>query len=248
MKTISSVALAICTLVLCGCATTKQQAETGFHAPTGHYRVIVMQPDVSVGQLTAGGVVEPREDWTNQARGNVIKALEEEQAGRGAEIKIATTTADTGWDPGATQDLIALHRAVGTAIEMHKYGNYPLPTKKDHFDWTLGEQAVAFGAATHYDYALFLSAQDSFSSGGRVALQAAGILGCLVGVCVIAGGGQQIAFASLVDLKTGTVIWFDVLVSGIGDIRKPEGAKDMVDKLLEGMNSQVGKRPAKTAT
>jgi hypothetical protein len=196
--------------------------------------------------LTAGGIVEPREDWTNQARDNVIKAVEAQETKHGAVVKVAATAKDAGWDPAATEDLVLLHRAVGTAITMHKYGMQPLPTKKDRFDWTLGEQAVAFGAATHYDYALFLHAEDSFSSGGRRALQAAGFLGCLVGVCVAVPGGQQIAFASLVDLKTGAVIWFNTLVSGLGDIRTPEGANEMVVKLLESINIEPQKQPKRT--
>jgi hypothetical protein len=205
-----------------------------------------MNPDVTAGLLTAGGIVEPREDWTNQARDNVIKAVEAQETKHGAVVKVAATAKDAGWDPAATEDLVLLHRAVGTAIAMHKYGMQPLPTKKDRFDWTLGEQAVAFGAATHYDYALFLHAQDSFSSGGRRALQAAGFLGCLVGVCVAVPGGQEIAFASLVDLKTGEVIWFNSLVSGLGDIRTPEGANEMVVKLLESINIEPQKQPKRT--
>jgi len=246
MRAIRIAALAVSALLLYGCETTRQQADIGFQPPKGNYRVIVMQPDVTAGLLTAGGIVEPREDWTNAARDNVVKAVEARETQHGAVVKIAATNQDTGWDPGASEDLILLHRAVGTAIVMHKYGLQPLPTKQNHFDWTLGEQAVAFGAATHYDYALFLSAQDSFSSGGRVALQAAGFLGCLVGVCVGVPGGQQVAFASLVDLKTGSVVWFNVLTSGIGDIRTPEGANQMVGKLLEKLTSESS--PAKQAS
>lgn len=248
MRTIGSTALVASALVLSACTTvTRQQTETGFHAPTGNYHVIVMQPDVSVGQVTAGGVIEPREDWTNQARGNVIKALDAEQTAHGATVKVAATAVDAGWDPAATQDLIELHRAVGTAIRLHKYGNLTLPTKKGRFDWTLGEPAVAFGAATHYDYALFVYAADSFSSGGRVAVQALGALGCLVGVCVVAGGGQQVAFASLVDLKTGRVVWFNSLMSGTGDIRTPDGASQMVGKLLESMHAGPAQQPPNRA-
>jgi hypothetical protein len=243
MRTISAAAAVIAACALCACETTRQQTGTGFHPPKGTYHVIVMQPDVTAGLLTAGGVVEPREDWTNQARDNVVKAVEAQETRHGAVVKIAATTQDAGWDPAATEDLVLLHRAVGTAIALHKYGMQPLPTKKDRFDWTLGEQAVAFGAATHFDYALFVHAEDSFASGGRRALQAAGFLGCLVGVCVGVAGGQQIAFASLVDLKTGEVVWFNVLVSEMGDIRTPEGANEMVTKLLESINSEL---PQKT--
>jgi hypothetical protein len=246
MRTMSAVAAAIAALLLCACETTRQQTEAGFHPPKGTYHLIVMQPDVTAGLLTAGGMVEPREDWTNQARDNVVKAVEAQETRHGAVVKIAATTEDAGWDPAATENLVLLHRAVGTAIAMHKYGMQPLPTKKDRFDWTLGEQAVAFGAATHYDYALFLHAQDSFSSGGRRALQAAGFLGCLVGVCVAVSGGQQIAFASLVDLKTGDVVWFNMLATGVGDIRTPEGANQMVTRLLESINSELPQQPKRT--
>jgi hypothetical protein len=243
---IRAAAAATVVLSLCACETTRQQTTADFHPPKGTYKVIVMKPDVTAGLLTAGGIVEPREDWTNQARDNVIKAVEAQETRHGAVVKVAATAKDAGWDPAATEDLVLLHRAVGTAIAMHKYGMQPLPTKKDRFDWTLGEQAVAFGAATHYDYALFLHAEDSFSSGGRRALQAAGFLGCLVGVCVAVSGGQEIAFASLVDLKTGEVIWFNSLVSGLGDIRTPEGANEMVVKLLESINIEPQKQPKRT--
>lgn len=206
-----------------------------------------MQPDISVGVLTAGGAVEPNEEWTNKARENVIKALVAQQAGRGGETKVAATREEAGADPALITDLTWLHNAVGRSIQLHKYAMYPLPTKKDRFDWTLGEKAVAFGAATHYDYALFLHAQDSFSSGGRVALQVAGFLTCMVGVCVAPAGGQQIAFASLVDLKTGKVVWFNVLTSTVGDIRSPEGAEKMVGMLLDKMKPGKPIQAARTS-
>ena len=232
------VALAATLLLTCACTTTRQVSDIGFRPPEGNYRLIVMQPDISVGLLTTGGAVEPREDWTNQARENVVKALTAQQAARGGNTTVAATRAEIGGDPAVVADLISLHNAVGTSIQLHKYMPAgKLPTKNDKFDWTLGEQAVAYGAATHYDYALFLHAHDSFSSGGRVALQVAGFLTCAVGICVAPGGGQQIAFASLVDLKTGQVVWFNVLASSVGDIRTPEGAAKMVNGLLGNMKT-----------
>jgi len=237
MKTINAVVLTAAVLTLSACATTRQVADSGFKPPQGNYHLIVMQPDISVGLLTAGGSVEPREDWTNQARDNVLKALLAQQTKRGGDIKIATTREEAGGDPAMVSDLIWLHAAVGQAIRQHKYGVQPLPTKKDKFDWTLGNQAVEYGTTTHYDYALFLHAQDSFSSGGRVALQIAGALTCGLGVCVMPPGGMQVAFASLVDLKTGQIVWFNTLADGMGDIRTPQGAQKMVGALLEKMRA-----------
>jgi hypothetical protein len=142
---------------------------------------------------------------------------------------------DLGVDPASLADLESLHRAVGTSIRIHKHGGLALPTKQGVFDWTLGDDAVRFGRATGYDYALFLHAEDSFASSGRVALQAVGFLGCMVGACMMPTGGQQGAFASLVDLKTGKLVWFNTLSSSVGDIRTQEGADTMIERLLDRM-------------
>jgi hypothetical protein len=226
-------------LGLSGCATTQQVSDKQHQAPVSDYRLIVMEPDIQVAMLTAGGLLEQREDWTNQARSNVLKALQEQQRSRGGQITVASSASEAGGDPQMLIDLTRLHAAVGQAIKLHKYSGVVLPTKKASFDWTLGELAVNYGASSSYDYALFVHGQDSFSSGGRVALQAASMLGCVVGICVMPGGGTQVAFASLVDLKTGQVVWFNFLASSVGDIRTEKGAKSMVDQLLASM--QLGK-------
>lgn len=242
MKTTRAFLPAVAAVLLVGCTATKQMADSSFRPPRGDYRMIVLQPDISVGLLTAGGVVEPREDWTEQARVNVLKAFGALQAVRGGGTKVAATREDAGWDTARVADLVRLHEAVGASIALHKYAGLGLPTKKDRFDWTLGEEAVEFGRATRFDYALFLRARDSFSSGGRVAIQVAGFLTCAVGVCILPAGGQQSAFASLVDLRTGQVVWFNTLASSVGDIRTPEGAEKLVAALLGDM--KAGKMPA----
>jgi hypothetical protein len=68
-----------------------------------------------------------------------------------------------------------------------------------------------------------------------MALQAVSALGCVVGVCVMPFGGAQQAFVSLVDLKSGNIVWFNRLKSMVGDIRTREGSDAMVEKLLETM-------------
>ena len=199
--------------------------------------MVVMEPDIAVSLLTMGGMTEPREDWTDQATQSVLQALAKHQESRGGNTTIAMTLEEAGGDTEALRDLVSLHNAVGQAIFMHKYAGLKLPTKNDRFDWTLGDKAIEFGQQTDFDYALFLHAENSFSSGARKSLQVAGLLSCAVGLCVGISGGQQIAFASLVDLDTGRVTWFNVLASTIGDIRTPEGADSMVTKLLETMDS-----------
>ena len=232
--------------LLAGCVHTKQIADVEFEPPQGDYSLIVMRPDVQVGALTTGGLVEPRADWTEQARGHLLHALAEQQAGRGGRTRILESREGiTGVSADTVAGLERLHNAVGESIALHKYLGLDLPTKRRRgIEWTLGEDAVRFGRATGMDYALFLHAEDSFASGGRVALQVLGIAGCFVGFCAPQSGGGQSAYASLVDLRTGDVVWFNVLQTnsqlpgvGFGDIRTPEGAAQMVERLLGRMKA-----------
>ena len=230
---------------LSACVQTRQFADVQFAPPQGDYKLLVMRPDVSVGSVTTGGMVEPRADWTETSRANLLAALRAQQASRGGNVLVLDRRDSL---PGVSADIIAelerLHNAVGNSIALHKYMGHELPTKRHKgLDWTLGEDAVALGQKSGFDYALFMYAEDSFASTGRVALQVLGIAGCFVGFCAPnVGGGGEFAYASLVDLRTGKVVWFNVLdassqVAGIkmGDIRTPAGAAQMVDRLLARM-------------
>lgn len=236
------IAIGAAALALSACVQTKQYADVQFTPPQGDYKLLVMRPDVTVGSVTTGGMVEPRADWTETARANLLAALKAQQAGRGGNALILEKRNGLpGVDAETIAELERLHYAVGSSIALHKYSGRYLPTKRGKgLDWTLGEDAVALGRKSGMDYALFLYAEDSFASSGRVALQVLGIAGCAVGFCAPnIGGGGQFAYASLVDLRTGEIVWFNVLQTGsqiagikMGDIRTAEGAATMVERLL----------------
>ena len=248
------IALALAASVsLSACVQMKQYADVQFTPPQGNYKLLVLRPDVTVSSLTTGGMAEPRADWTETARGHIVDAVRAQQATHGGTVKILDRRNQL---PGVTEQEVAeverLFYAVGQSIVLHKYlGDY-LPTKRGKgLDWTLGEDAVRLGQKTGYDYALFMHAEDEVASTGRVALGVLGIAGCFVGFCAPnVGGATQLDYAGLVDLKTGEVVWFNVVLArseipGIdfGDLRTPAGAAQMVDRLLGRMKpgQDVGK-------
>ena len=244
MRTIALASVAA--LALAGCVSTRQYADVEFVPPQGDYDLIVMRPIVQVGSVTTGGMVEPRADWTDQARGHLLEALRAEQAGRGGRTLILERRDQVqGVSQETVADLERLFVAVGNSIILHRYAGLHLPTKRRQgIDWTLGEDAVAFGRATGMDYALFLHAEDAIASTGRVALQVLGIAGCFIGFCAPSGGSGQAAYASLVDLRTGEVVWFNLLQAGsqvpgvgVSDIRTREGANMMVERLVGRMRA-----------
>ncbi len=185
-----------------------------------------MTPDVQLAVLTAAGLQEPREDWSIAARNNLANAVAAHVAREGhTHSALDPSTAMEG----RTGQLIRLHDAVGSSILMINYYGVNVPTRRENFAWTLGEGTQEIGAAYNADYALFVTARGSWASAGR---QAAVIGMAILGVGMPMGGQQ--AFASLVDLRTGNVIWFNVATAAPGeDMREPEGAVQVARRLME---------------
>ena len=124
--------------------------------------------------------------------------------------------------------LLKLHGVVGASILSHQYpGVLQLPTKAGNFEWTLGQGTKQLQEEFGAHYGLFVFVRDSYASGGRVALMF-GMAALGVGIPL----GQQFGFASLVDLQTGKIVWFNKLFSEIGDLRELELAKYSVRNLL----------------
>jgi len=252
-KWVALLALASC-LSTSACVQTRQFADVQFTPPQGDYRLLVLRPDVTVGSLTTGGLVEPRADWTDQARTNIVAALRAQQAERGGKVQILNRRSELkGANEQEVADVERLFYAVGQSIVLHKYLGAYLPTKRGKgLEYTLGEDAVSLGRKTGYDYALFLHAEDQVASTGRIALGVIGLAGCFVGFrAPNIGGATQLDYAGLVDLKTGEVVWFNVVRAGsevpgvaFGDLRTPEGAQQMVERLLGRMKPGIEARRA----
>src|ERR1041384_906350 len=118
-------------VALSGCVQTRQYADLQFTPPQGDYKLLVLRPDLTVGFLTTGGMVEPRADWTDQARAGIVAALRAQQASRGGKITIIEHRNELpGVSPQELADVERLNAAVDEAIVEHKYlGDY-LPTKR----------------------------------------------------------------------------------------------------------------------
>lgn len=215
-------------LFLAACAGPQGlQQGSVFQQPVGEREILLMPLDVEVSTLTAGGLNEPNAEWTDQASSALTDAVRSFANRNQVVLLDYEEPSQTSGDFSLHNEIRALHRAVGQSILVHKYGNVPLPTKTEVFDWSLGPEVSSLRASTNADYAMFMFARDSFSSGGRVALQ---IAAAVIGFGV--QGGSQVAFVSLVDLETGAISWFNFNFQATGDIRDYEGASKLVDKLM----------------
>jgi hypothetical protein len=217
--------------LLAACTQTDSLSKSeGFQRPPGTARVLLMPSDIELYELLASGLQEPRAQWTEAAKRNVDAAIGDLLRPENAELlPYVPPVADPVAERRHTQ-LLKLHDAVGASILLYQYGGFSqLPSKAGRFDWTLGSGASQLQREFGADYALFVYLRDSYSSEGRKAM----MIGlALLGIGV--SGGTQVGFASLVDLRTGDIVWFNRLISTVGDLRTLAPAHDAVEELLSG--------------
>jgi hypothetical protein len=214
------------------CTTTQTRVAKSLpERPAAGSGILVLKPDIELSVLTASGLQEPNTQWSREALANVQASLTTALEGR--RHRFISLDPDT-ITAGRANQLLRLHDAVARSILAFNYGVGSLPTRKrDDFDWTLGPGAIeiarASAAGTDAKYALITFARGSYSSGGRWAVAIAGAaLGASVPM-----GGQQI-YASLIELSTGKVVWFNVATAGPqDDMRKPGGASDLITTLMK---------------
>ncbi|MDX1431177.1 MAG: hypothetical protein R3286_01890 [Gammaproteobacteria bacterium] len=218
--------------VLSGCATTQSHVSSDAMLPQTDTPpvMLLMKPDVELSELTAGGIQQPHAQWTVAGLGNIEQALADMMRKRNVKM-VPYEPPDN--DPQRLHDqqqIIKLHRAVGVSIIRHKYFEPEvLPTKQSVFDWSLGPDVQMLREDYEADYALFVFVRDSYATAGRTAM--------IVAMAVLGVGipaGTQAGFASLVDLRTGNVVWFNRLVSATGDLRTRGPAEQAVASLMAG--------------
>lgn len=214
----------------------------------GQMEIVVFRPDVRVGSMKVGGMDEPNAEWTAQARTNIQKKLEERAEMLNADVRFIDEL--EGEHAELLSDYRALFEAVAGSVFQHVTAGDTLKTKQaveryeqrgrvrerrvNTLDWTLGPGAAQLKEATGADYAMFVFTHDAYADGGRKAAQAVGMLGCLIGACVIIQAGVHVGYAGLVDLNTGNIVWFNTDLAMGGDPREEDGAEKRVRQLMKG--------------
>lgn len=225
-------ALASLALGAAACTQTKSYVHDQVPArPAGGVEVLLLEPDIELSELSVGGIAFPKADWTERGRSNVNAALVQIMERKNARLIFYEGPADAPPEHPYNQ-VLKLHEAVGNEILNHKYSNnalLTLPTKRERFDWTLGPEVQQLREVYDADYALFIYFRDSFATGGRIAMMV--VVGALTGMVV--PGGSQVGYASLVDLDSGDILWFNVLFSQGGDLRDAADAAEATEDLLD---------------
>jgi len=198
--------------------------------------IVLIPLRTDVYQLTAGGVQEKMDEWTQQARRNVMTAIQEE-LGRKPLIYIKPFEESLLSSEKAANlyETSALYDAVSSSILFHTYGQPPdlFPEKIKNFDYSLGPEIKEL--AGDVDAVLFVSCVDHIATAGRKAVQAGSIiLGALVGIQITPNMGTTSISIALVDANSGFIMWYNAHSSGGDhDLRNPLNTTTLVKQLLK---------------
>lgn len=220
--------LAFATLSVTGCATTQIVRQIDrLESTAENPRILLMTPDIKYYLVTTSGLPEPHADWTEAARKNFSSAFNAYCDAR--DIDLASMDDEINL---SNQEIRyrKLHGAVGQTILNNHFGMQTLPSKNEEFDWSLGPDIQGIGEKYDADYGLFVFYRDYQASGGRVFFS---ILAAAVGASV--STGWEGGFASMVDLKTGDIVWFNMVQAGVGELRYADSAATTVEKLFQDM-------------
>jgi hypothetical protein len=215
-------------------AAAQSSLAEGFSQLPPGARIVLMPVDVELYELSGGGVLEPRADWTSAAARHLRSSL----------LKSRLGVLELSGEPDeAVERIVRLHRAVSSAVVIHHHGSSKLPTKAGRLDWSLGPEAAMLGRSSGADYALFVWLRDSYASTERkaaMAIAAAAGVG-IGGAAQIAyaallgmglNSGAQVGYASLVELSSGRIVWFNGVSRRSGDLRDEAAAQETLEALL----------------
>ncbi len=220
--------------LLSGCASTRTTHNVHFslvedQTPDVPAKIVLITPDISVSEVSAGGVVEEVPEWSAEAKRIVIAALNAYVDERPDVELLSLPELETN-----QQALLKEFRALydltsSSAFFATGLGGEAWQHKYSHFDYTLGPGLAFLRERTGADAVLFITGEDFVSSAGRVG---AAVVGALFGVGVQLGH-SYLSFG-VVDLDNGDLLWLNYTVAYASrSLRDNEDNAYMIEDLLE---------------
>lgn len=220
-------------LLFTGCATAPVTYRAQAHTAERLVRLktVVAPLDAELSEFTAGGIIERRDDWTDQAIAHLTEAFAAETGWRPPE---SLTAEQLGRVRDETEDVQSLLRAITLnhlVTSLPAPGPFAVPVGTlNYHTGPLTEHMAAMGDGA----VLFVFVRNSYATAGRKALLAFSLIGAgLTGIAIVPSMGTDVISAALVETD-GNVLWFNFRVGG-ADPRTPGGARELAQQILAGL-------------
>lgn len=192
-------------------------------------KVVVLPVDVEIIEVTAGGVEEEVPAWSAEASKHVARSVS-------AAIEADTTLQEvtmsrvSGDSAENLEEHLALYRLV-----INTATGVGWEHKIRHFDYSIGPGLAALQRTTGADAAIMVYGRDYVSTAGRKAKAVAGNLPI---VSIFTGPppelGHSFIHISVVDLKTGDLLWMNSdFRKGATTLRDPGDSDKVVETIFD---------------
>lgn len=197
--------------------------------------IALARPDVKIYEVSAGGLHDLRDEWSEKGRENVAKALLAHFSGSSVEIRLLEPDGDTEQE---LKEVQALFEAVSTSIILHTYSAQNdaniFPHKVKNFDYSVGSLETLL-RKSGADALLLLSGVDEVATGGKKALNVLGAVtgvavGALTGVAIMPRMEGTVLRVALAD-RNGAILWYSIYRAG-SDLQDPNSSSDFVNDAL----------------
>lgn len=231
LKHVSFMILIVSTCTLLSCAPKTYKTHPQFDTNCKLIKsYCLVEPDVEICEISAGGVTEIRDDWCKQGLDNVVAALQKTLDMKKVNYKRITIDDEFKQE---IEDVRALYKAVSQSIRLHAIGPgpYVFPDKVKIFDYSVGPINPILDRYD-CDALIIVYGTDAISTGGRKALMALGaIAGAFTGVVIMPAGGITTINFALID-EGGNVLYYTSKAGGGFDLRNPESAMSLVNQVM----------------
>lgn len=196
--------------------------------------VAILSPDMKIFRLTAGGVDQYQDGWSNASISFMREQLERELD---TFDTIRFESLDDRSLSTADKDFLdeqkGIYYAVSHSVVTHTYEPATLfKHKVKNFDYTMGDELNRFKDIKDVDAILFVNGRNYIWTAGRASLALiSGAVGAFTGVTLPVPAGKEWLTASLVEVRTGNILWFNYLPMP-GDMRKEKTVRRLTKKLF----------------
>jgi len=223
-------------LLLAACATgTTAVHKSVSQAPEKPLprKVLLLPVDIAVHEISAGGVVEKVDTWTEAASGHANDYLHELARSSGAFQLVAGPQLAPDQKAQLDQHVALYEVVAGSAFLARRSPFQVWQQRAREFDYTLGPGLAPLADATGIDAAMVVIGSDYISSAGRRAAMVMGVLlSALSGVLVMPQGGISFISVGVVDMRTGDLLWFGTDQGQATDLRNEADVRRMLEGLF----------------
>jgi hypothetical protein len=202
-------------LLVTGCALDAYRMHPEFGTKAGSIQEpLLITPDVGMYEMSSGGVIMLRDDWSRTGRKNLQDAILGYFKDKQCNAKLIEMDSQTAKE---MEEVRALYRLVHKTMNQHTFGHNQNRGKNDRFDFSVGSLETIF-QKFDVDAMIFVTGYDQVFNGGHKAM-------------------IDLAVAD----SSGTILYYSVKGTAKGkDLRDPVSTAVLIRDLLSSFSGMEG--------